>query len=67
MNIFAKFIIKFRVSYHFTRRSIAGLGILKEAEVFFFFMLLISRLSCWANMSFSFGCYVYERGRGKTK
>ena len=38
INIFAKFIIKFIVNYHFTKRSIASLGILAEPDFFFLYV-----------------------------
>lgn len=65
MKVFTKFIITFIINHNFTRRSITmSLGIFTEPELFLFlfffsFILLISRLSCSANMPFPFGCYVF--------
>lgn len=38
INIFAKLIIKVIVNYHFTKRSIASLGILTESDFFFLYV-----------------------------
>ena len=46
MNIFVKCIVKFILIHHFTKRSIASLGILIELGFSFVFMLLTCRLSC---------------------